>query len=325
MRTLAGLASGVTSGMDLEVAFGRMAANLLTLLHADRIVLMVASNAAGLTVRHVEPPLRNLLGRRVPPDSLPGLAAASGRVLTSPDGAGLRPRLGPGERGCPRRLAAPIRVRDRVDGVLLAGRRRTVGFSPAEVDLFTGCAEFVGVTLDNTRLALIDGVTGVYNHRHFQVLLGLEIERARRFGKEFTLLMMDVDDFKAINDRHGHLAGDRVLRGTAAAIGASIRRVDILARYGGEEFAVILPGTPATRGRAVAEKIRRCIGRTTTARAEGGEPIGISLSVGVAGFPGDGRDRESLIRAADSALYRAKAGGKNRVCAARQERRPPAQ
>jgi diguanylate cyclase (GGDEF)-like protein len=323
VRSLASLAAGVASGLDLEHSFSKVAAGLSARVGADRLILLTGASPTELKVACVNPPRPGPGSRAVPAGSLPARVLAEGRaIFSSANGRSAGPRMA-SEGGCRSRIAVPVPCRDRVEGVLLAGRRRARGFTLVEVDLLTSCAEFIGVILDNTRLALVDGVTGVYNHRHFQVLLGLEIERARRFGKEFTLLMADVDDFKRINDRHGHLAGDRVLRRAADSISAAVRRLDIVARYGGEEFAVILPGTPVARGRAVAEKIRRSAAAGTASPPDGGEAIGVTLSLGVAGFPGHGGDRESLIAAADAALYRAKAEGKNRVRLALASRARP--
>ena len=215
----------------------------------------------------------------------------------------------------PMAIAAPLDGQGRPTGALYASLERGRGWSKDADRLIRECAGFLGVALETTRLALHDGATGVYNHRHFQVLLGLEVDRALRFGKPFTLLMSDLDGFKAINDRHGHLAGDRLLRVVADTLRSSVRSVDLVARYGGEEFAVILPGTSAARGRMVAEKLRRTIG-SLRPRTTSGARLRITLSLGVAGFPRHARDKAGLIAAADAALYRAKSEGRNRVVVA---------
>lgn len=163
-------------------------------------------------------------------------------------------------------------------------------------------------------LASQDGLTGLFNHRHFHEILAVEISRSIRHDHPFTLIFLDVDHFKNYNDRHGHLRGDLVLREIANILKTRLRKSDILARYGGEEFIVLLPETPKEAGKSVAEQIRKKIeafpffGRET-------QPLQkVTVSLGVAGFPGDGRDATALLDFADKVLYKAKESGKNMVC-----------
>jgi len=163
-------------------------------------------------------------------------------------------------------------------------------------------------------LATRDGLTGLYNHRYFQELLQNEVMQANPLEDVFTLLFMDLDHFKSYNDTHGHPEGDKLLRTLSKILFKGLRKTDVIARYGGEEFVVILPETPRENGRIVAEKIRRYIesykfyGRDT-------QPLGkITVSIGLATFPLDGIDKTDLIKTADAALYRAKAGSRNCVC-----------
>lgn len=167
-------------------------------------------------------------------------------------------------------------------------------------------------------LAITDGLTGLYNHRHFHERLALEVERSGRNGKPLALLMVDVDNFKKYNDDYGHPCGDEVLRQLAKVFGEERRVNDLVGRVGGEEFAIVLVETPKSAALAVAERIRR--------RAEEMPPINIpgearsarplTISVGVAGMPEDGTASAVLMAAADKALYAAKRGGRNRVMAA---------
>jgi diguanylate cyclase (GGDEF)-like protein len=157
-----------------------------------------------------------------------------------------------------------------------------------------------------TRISETDPVTGVANRRAFEHALDRELSRAQRTGTELTVLLVDVDHFKAFNDRYGHQAGDEALRAVAQAIVSACRAFDTVARYGGEELAVILPTCPWSESLAAAERIRGAV--------EGlGLPGGLTVSVGVAIYPTHGLDAESLVRAADRALYRSKAEGRNRV------------
>jgi two-component system cell cycle response regulator len=153
----------------------------------------------------------------------------------------------------------------------------------------------------------------VLNRRALTVRLTSEMERARRYDSVITLLMVDLDHFKRINDTMGHLVGDDVLRDIAALLAESVRSVDLVARYGGEEFVVALPETGAQGAAKFAERTRERIENATFATAHGG--IRLTASIGVASFPADDiMSVEDFFARADGALYRAKALGRNRVC-----------
>jgi len=175
------------------------------------------------------------------------------------------------------------------------------------------------------QLAVTDGLTGLYNHRHFHERIALEVERSQRSGLPLSLLMLDIDHFKQFNDTFGHPAGDEVLRQLARVLTDTRRANDVVARYGGEEFAVILVDTAKFTGAKVAERVReRVFGHDfSDAAAKAGK---ITVSVGVATFPDDGSDAEALVRAADTALYAAKRAGRNRVVLATEQmtQAPPA-
>jgi len=162
------------------------------------------------------------------------------------------------------------------------------------------------------QLAVTDGLTGLYNHRHFHERLTLEVERSQRSGLPLSLLMLDVDHFKQFNDTYGHPSGDEVLRQLARVLGDTRRANDVVARYGGEEFAVILVDTPKFTAAKVAERVRERIydNDFSEAAPRAGR---LSVSIGVATFPDDGGDAEALVRSADTALYAAKRAGRNRV------------
>ena len=167
------------------------------------------------------------------------------------------------------------------------------------------------------RLAITDELTDLYNYRYLQQRLDEEIGRADRYGKRLSLLMLDVDNFKSVNDAHGHRVGDGVLAEIGHVLKSTVREVDVVARYGGEEFSVILPETDASGAFIVAEKIREAISLTRFRDEDGERRIHVTVSLGLASYPVHAHDKESLLRAADDAVYRAKEGGKNRVRAPR--------
>nr|MBA2380643.1 GGDEF domain-containing protein [Chloroflexota bacterium] len=161
------------------------------------------------------------------------------------------------------------------------------------------------------RLSTIDNLTGLFNRTFFFAAVEREIARSARSGRGFCLLMMDLDELKLINDRHGHFFGDRVLRGVGEVIRSGGRKIDTAARYGGDEFVVLLPETDPTGAYVLAEKIRNDVAGLRVDVA--GTSIQPSISIGVVSYPEDGRTSDELMITADTSMYRSKRGGKNRV------------
>ena len=162
-------------------------------------------------------------------------------------------------------------------------------------------------------LSTRDSLTGLLNYREFQRQLTEEAERSRRYGRPFSLLMLDIDHFKAINDTYGHLAGDKALRGLAALIRAEVRPTDIVARYGGEEFVLVLPETDGPGALTLAERLRaRVAGHVISVTAD--QTTSLTVSIGLASYPDKTDSVQKLVSAADRALYAAKSAGRNRVC-----------
>jgi len=166
--------------------------------------------------------------------------------------------------------------------------------------------------------SITDSLTGLKNRRFFDERLHEEFRRAQRYGDTLSLIMIDLDHFKDVNDRHGHPAGDQVLREAAALIRASIRDPDICSRYGGEEFAVILPKTHMSGALAVAERIWRELGAKEYVLPQAGaaaKTVRVTASIGIAFYPSkDISSGEMLLKFSDQALYQAKRGGRNSIC-----------
>jgi diguanylate cyclase (GGDEF)-like protein len=163
------------------------------------------------------------------------------------------------------------------------------------------------------KLSASDPLTGLCNHREFFRLLREETERSRRYRHPLSLLMIDLDNFKRINDTYGHPAGDRVLCAVAGVVRRELRQVDQVARYGGEEFAAILPETAESEAFAIATRIRQAVAARPLAISET-EGVELTISIGLAVFPDDATAEEGLVERADQSLYAAKAAGRNRVC-----------
>ena len=159
------------------------------------------------------------------------------------------------------------------------------------------------------QISRVDGLTGLYNHKFFHELLDAEISRSDRYKYSFSLIMIDIDDFKKINDNYGHQRGDTILEEIASILKSLARRTDSAVRYGGEEFAIILSQTAKEHGRVFADRVVKSI---ATSKFSGfSHDKAVTVSAGLSGYPDDARTRESLIKKADEALYQAKNMGKN--------------
>lgn len=203
-------------------------------------------------------------------------------------------------------VSIPIRSRDEL-GTLASGFNRMV------------------VALRESRDRLVqrantDSLTGLHNHRHFQERLATELSRAERFDRPLSVVMLDIDNFKALNDTHGHPIGDLVLKEVAKLLTSEVRDIDVVARYGGEEFALILPETSVTEARMAAERVRLAVQRHCFVGRDG-QSIPVTISLGTAQYPIHSTEREGLIMAADLAMYQAKSMGRNRSVAFSSELR----
>jgi diguanylate cyclase (GGDEF)-like protein len=212
-------------------------------------------------------------------------------------------------------------------GVMALESAQTGAFDPSAVRPLESVADICANAIQNARyfervrqLAYVDGLTGIFNRRYFEVRILEEIERARRYEGSMSVLMVDIDKFKRLNDEFGHLLGDETLRQVTSIFIQHLRKVDIVCRYGGEEFAIIVPETAGESAVAVAEKLRRVVETWNFA----GVPRPVTISIGVAEFPRNGATRDELVRAADTALYLAKQGGRNRVLSALPAKGAPA-
>ena len=171
------------------------------------------------------------------------------------------------------------------------------------------------------RSAITDHLTGLFNRGHFDDCLKKELNRCRRYGQTASLIVLDLDDFKSINDRHGHPTGDAVLKDVGRLLVQRVRDIDVAARYGGEEFAIILPETRRMSAFVVAERIRSEVERHFKRKSSEGHDIRTTLSGGIAAYPDDADTPDSIVARADEALYRAKRNGKNQVSIFYREKR----
>jgi len=246
-----------------------------------------------------------------------GRALLAGRTLIEND-AEDAPETGLyAERGS--RMCIPLVSFGQTLGVLVLDSSRTDTFNTNDTQPLESVADICATAIQNAhyvervkQLAYLDGLTGIFNRRFFELRIADEIERARRFNAGLGVIMIDIDQFKRLNDEFGHLLGDEVLRQASSLFHQQLRKIDVVCRYGGEEFAILLSQTSLQHSLMVAEKLRRMV---ETWQFPGvSRPV--TISAGTANYPNHGTTRDELVQAADAGLYAAKQAGRNRVCLA---------
>jgi diguanylate cyclase (GGDEF)-like protein len=285
---------------------GARTASLATYSEADQALAIVATYGYPLSiVEHVRiPPGHGVLGEAfTSARATVGRADAQSRRLRhATDSYIAVPLVASG------RTLAVIALADRSDGQAFDSRDLASARLLAAPAALALARHRVAESLDElTRAATVDPVTGLFNRRYFETRIQAEVQRARRQQQDLALLMVDIDDFKRINDTFGHLEGDRALRYVADLLRRGVRIFDLCARYGGEEFAIVMPGASRQMAVQVAERIRRAMDDHSRLT-----PLPMTVSVGV-GFLGSDQTEEDLISSADRALIAAKRAGKNVV------------
>lgn len=217
-------------------------------------------------------------------------------------------------------IAVPLKIQNKIVGVLYVDDFKPRTFPEQRLRPLSILASFASMSIDNARLhertrqlACTDGLTGLYNHRQFKQIFREEMARTVRYEKPLSLVMFDVDDFKKFNDTYGHPNGDKVLVDVAQILQHALRECDLVFRYGGEEFIAILPETGIEEALVAAERARREIQDRTPDSLGSIAGHGVTVSAGVAAYPRDGGDLDTLLKATDDLLYMAKKHGKNKV------------
>ena len=210
----------------------------------------------------------------------------------------------------------PLLYEEELIGMIIFLSEKINAFNPHQIELLGVLGTQASISIANARfhaeierMATTDGLTGLFNHKNFQEKLSDEFKRRERFSEPLSLLLMDIDYFKKVNDTYGHPAGDKVLHGVAGILKNTIRNIDIPARYGGEEFAAILPGTDSTGAKNMAERLRKAV--MGTAFTVDGRSLKVTVSIGISTVDGNTDRKEDLIERADQALYHAKKNGRN--------------
>jgi diguanylate cyclase (GGDEF)-like protein len=318
-ESFARILSGLSRSVSPDAIVGAIVEELGHATGADHIVVVRRAEDGRSLAAH-------LVSTRVGiPDHSTPLPIADledpiyGRAATPPEIADRIARRVRGAYGLTRVIAAPLTTPDAVVGAIVVSRRVGAAWSDSTRRVLGGAAVEASAALarayshrDAEARAATDALTGLPNRRYFDEFVGLLAQR-RRAGDAVGILMVDIDRFKALNDRHGHATGDAVLRAVAGAIVAAVREDDVPARFGGEEFVVLLRNPKAGVAVEIGERIRAAV-RGLDLRQLGVQQVSVSIGVAVA----DGPDEpvEDLIESADRALYRAKRAGRDRVVAA---------
>lgn len=324
--------SGLNERLERSVAELRAVTEITELIHSTLEVEAVGPMLLDILEKVINIPSGSLYvvdkAKQETIFSASSLGATASRTYSGLELAGALPASGPdGALSC-------IELVDHNQTVVVfcADSAAIDGLSADDRIVLGAVASELVVAVENSRLyrltkrlAITDELTDLYNYRHLQQRLDDEMGRASRYNKRLSLLMLDLDDFKRINDTHGHIVGDRVLAEVGQLLKSTVREVDVVARYGGEEFTIILPETDASGAFIVAEKIREAISMHRFPDVEGGHSIHLTVSIGLSSYPVHAFDKESLLRSADDAVYHAKETGKDRVRAPRLRlRRMPA-
>jgi diguanylate cyclase (GGDEF)-like protein len=320
LEAINAVARQTTAVLDLDALLTVVCRLILEWFRIDHVAVLLVEGD-GLRVRAYEGTLTpNVdMGTHLAPGvGLASQALAQGKSLIENDVTAVA-RYVPGFLETKSEMCVPLIFFGEKLGVLALDRASDNAFDQDEIQPLESVADICAAAIQNAnnfermkQLAYVDGLTGIFNRRYFEMRIAEELERAVRFLARMSVIMVDIDHFKRLNDEFGHLLGDEVLRVVSNLLKQQLRKVDMVCRYGGEEFAIIIPETTGGNALVVAEKLRRHI----ESYPFPGVPRSVTISCGVADYPSHGSTRDELVAAADGALYQAKQAGRNRVMAA---------
>jgi diguanylate cyclase (GGDEF)-like protein len=318
LEAINAISKQTTAVLDLGELLKKVCTLLLQSFSLDHVAVFLRDNEGNVILRAHEGKLTPLLREG---DPLPQNAGCTARAITTgkttveQDVTALSCAAHCFEE-TRSEVCLPLRSFNETIGLIACHNATADAFQADDVQALESVADIVSTAIQNARyvetvkqLAYRDGLTGIFNRRYFDIHMQDEMEKAARYAGPLSVLMIDIDHFKQVNDDFGHLLGDEVLRQVGSIFTLQLRKADIICRYGGEEFAIVVPATKGESAMGVAEKLRKIIETFHFS----GVPRPVTVSIGVAEFPEHGTTRDALVRAADAALYLAKQRGRNRV------------
>ncbi|HYX68669.1 MAG TPA: diguanylate cyclase [Terriglobales bacterium] len=321
LEAINAITSQTTAVLDLDELLATVGRLILESFHNFDEVAVLLWEDDKLVVRAFEGKLTPNFARGAvlqPGMGLSWQALASRKTIVAND-APTMPGYVAGFQEAVSEICLPLISFGQTVGVLVLESGRAGAFEETDAQPLESVADIVATAIQNARyfdrvrqLAFLDGLTGIFNRRHFEQRISEELGRSDRYPSGWSMIMIDIDHFKKLNDEFGHLLGDEVLRQVSSLLAQQLRAPDVVCRYGGEEFGILLPETVGQGAMNVAEKLRRAVESFRFP----GVPRPVTISAGVAEFPKNGKNRDELVKAADAALYVAKQGGRNRVFAA---------
>jgi diguanylate cyclase (GGDEF)-like protein len=317
LEAINAIAKQTTAVLDLKELLSKVCSLIRHAFPVSHVsVLLKEEEDIVLRAHHGDLTPRMLEGGRLPASAgLWGRALEAGRTIIESDVRAASDYVGFFVETASR-MCIPLVCFGQTLGVLVLDSAQMNAFHANDVQSLESVADICSNAIQNAhyvdrvkQLAYLDGLTGIFNRRFFELRIAEEIERARRFGVGMAVIMVDIDQFKRLNDEFGHLLGDEVLRQVSSIFHQQLRKIDVVCRYGGEEFAILLSQTNPQHAFSVAEKLRRLV---ETWQFPGvARPV--TISAGAASYPDHGTTRDELVKAADAGLYAAKLAGRNRV------------
>ena len=320
LETLVEVGKALTSSLALDEVYEVAMEKVSILLKPSAWSLLVVDELTQelCFAVAVSPVAEKLRGVRLPAgEGIAGFVARHGEPLLVPD-------VSKDERFCNQLdksygfvthsiVCVPLKSKDKILGVIqLINALGQNQFAYRDLRILSTIADFTAIAIENARLVekvheltIIDDLTGLYNSRHFQKLIDYEVERALRMGTELSLVFIDLDHFKQVNDTYGHLTGSRLLSEVGKTIGQHMRKISHAARYGGDEFVLLLPGVGNQGALVLVNNLRKAL-RTEDYRSDCGQPITVTASIGISTYPTNAPNKLELIRLADMAMYQVK-------------------
>lgn len=320
LEAINAVARQTTAVLDLDELLGVVCRLVLDWFHADHVAVLLAESDS-LRVRAYEGRLTPNVAKGsqlAPGAGLAARALATGQSVIEDDVQSVEGYIA-GFAETQSEMCVPLIFLGEKLGVIALDSAQKDVFHQDDVQPLESVADICAAAIQNAsyfdrmkQLAYVDGLTGIHNRRFFELRIVEELERAGRFQGRMSVIMVDIDNFKRVNDEFGHLLGDEVLRAVSSLMKQQLRKMDIVCRYGGEEFAIVAPEISSENAFRVAEKLRRKI----ESHHFPGVPRPVTISCGVADYPTHGMTRDEVVAAADAALYAAKEAGRNKVRAA---------